>query len=244
MKPLIRFEDVSLGYGRRVVVENLTMTVAEGDFLGIIGPNGCGKTTILRGMLGFIPPRRGRIVREPALSAGYCVQRQFLDTVFPFRVDEAVMMGRIPLMKGIGAPSERDHAKVCESLDFCGIRSLERNLLSEVSGGEKQRVLLARALVREPRLLVLDEPTTDLDIRGRNEILSLVERIRGEKNLTVVLVSHELETVLNRAEKFLFKGNHSGCVLLDRAELTEERLSAIFSTPVRLRRMEGRWVIV
>src|SRR5207248_868848 len=160
---------VRLGYGAHVVLPSVDLEVEPGDFLAIVGPNGSGKTTILRAILGVLKPLAGEM-RAPE-GCGYSPQRRALDTIFPFTVEEVVAMGlqgeRPPLSRLL--PSHRE--RIEKALAACGVEKLAQRPFRDLSGGQQQRSLVARALVSDPKVLVLDEPTNDLDLSGENDIM-------------------------------------------------------------------------
>lgn len=254
MRRIVEFKDAKLGYGRLTVFDSLNLDIFEADFLGIIGPNGSGKTTLLRSIIGLLKPQAGEVIRDKNLRFGYCMQRQFIDTLFPFTVFEIVMMARTRAIGYLRKPASIDRQKVLEALDITGIRGLSEERFYNLSGGQKQRVLLARALALEPNFLVLDEPTTDLDIKGEREILDLIKILHLKQCLTIVLVTHELNEVINYAQKFMFLNPapvHMGRVnkkvpykIFKRGELNEGLLSEIFETQINMKEIDGRKVVL
>ena len=180
MASLVTFDHAALGYGRRVVLSDLTFDIPIGDFLGLVGPNGAGKTTILRAILGTLGPMSGKVTRAPGLHFGYVPQRDSVDYGFPLKVVDVVMMGRYDRI-GLGRrPSGDDRKRACDALAQVGILHLADHPLAALSGGQKQRTLIARALVGEPNFLVLDEPTTGMDLLSTTQILGIVRDPRGE----------------------------------------------------------------
>lgn len=244
MKKIIEFRVAKLGYGRRIVFDSLNLEISEGDFLGIVGPNGSGKTTLLRSIMGLLRPRSGQILRDENLRFGYCMQRQFIDTLFPFTVFEIVMMVRTYLIGPLRKPSEVDKDKVLEALNIAGIAHLANTPFRELSGGQKQRVLIARALSAQPNFLILDEPTTDLDIKAEKEILGLIRDLHLKQKLTVALVTHELNEVINYAQKFVFLNKKIPYKIISKQELNEDMLSEIFETKIELREIDKKLVVL
>ncbi|MCG2711648.1 MAG: ATP-binding cassette domain-containing protein [Candidatus Omnitrophica bacterium] len=243
MKQIVTFENVKLGYTNKIVVGVLDLKICSGDFLGIVGPNGSGKTTLLRSIMGLLKPRQGKVIRDKDLRFGYCMQRQFIDTIFPFTVFEIVMMGRTALIGPLRRPGLSDNDKVMEALNITGIRHLAKTPFYELSGGQKQRVLIARALSLEPNFLILDEPTTDLDIKAEREILDLIRILHERQNLTIALVTHELNEVINFAQRFIFLNNKNSYKIFAKGELNDALLSGIFETQIKLKEMDGQRVI-
>jgi len=195
---LISFQDVALGYDGVPVLEGLALDVRAGDFLALVGPNGCGKSTILKGMAGILEPLRGRISREidgRPVRFGYVPQRETIEMVFPLTVFQVALMGTYGRV-GPGRPvthAERELVRGC--LDDLGLGDLQRKPFPALSGGQRQRVLIARALAAEPDLLLLDEPLSGIDLRAAQVIMDLIERLHRERRLTIVMVSHHLKVL-------------------------------------------------
>jgi ABC-type Mn2+/Zn2+ transport system ATPase subunit len=233
-KPIIRFDRVRLGYGDHVVLDEIVFAVLKGDFLGIIGPNGAGKTTVLRAILGLIRPIAGALVREDALRFGYVMQRQALDTLFPFTVEEVVRMGRSGWRRPWQRWAPEDLDAVSYALDITGLSDLRDQHYRQLSGGQKQRTLIARALASRPEVLVLDEPTNDMDLKGEARILDLLRDVQARLGVTVILVSHLLHVVLNYSDRLLLlldgRAHHHTIHDLASGDL----LSRIYGVPVRI----------
>lgn len=200
MTALVELEGASFSYGTGVIVRDVDLRVETGELVGLVGPSGAGKTTVLRAMLGQLRPVRGRarlrgrpVGRRPP-RIGYVPQLETIDWSFPVTVTEAVLMGRAAESGPWPWARPRDRHDVAELLDQLGIADLARRHIRDLSGGQQQRVFLARALVRRPELLLLDEPTSGVDVRTRQEILRLVRDLNGQ-GVTVVLATHDLNAV-------------------------------------------------
>lgn len=241
---VVRFEGVSLGYGKQLVLQGLTFDVREGEFLGIIGPNGAGKTTLLRGILGLLRPRAGRISAAGALHYGYVMQRQFLDTLFPFTVADVVRMGRFGRKHAWSRLDQEDRREVWDALAITGLADMEDRLYRELSGGQKQRTLIARALASQPDILLLDEPTNDMDVKGEHQIMGLVQEIQQKTGVTIVLVSHLLHVVLNYAERLMFLAEGKARLYSIDALVSEDLLSRIYGFPIRVGLSEGKRYLI
>lgn len=241
---IVRFQDVSLGYGRRLVLEGLTFEIRQGDFLGIIGPNGAGKTTLLRGILGLIEPRAGRISVTDKLQYGYVMQRHFLDTLFPFTVNDVVRMGRLGRKRSWERLDQEDRRQIEEALETSGLTDLRDQLCRELSGGQKQRTLIARALASQPDVLLLDEPTNDMDVKGENLVMGLVQDIQRKTGVTVVLVSHLLHVVLNYAERLLFLADRRASIHSIEELVSKDLLSQMYGFPIRVGESEGKRYLI
>lgn len=185
---LLRFRGVTAGYGSHTVLTDVDLDVAPGDSLLLTGPNGGGKTTLVRLMLGLMQPRRGTVERRRGLVLGYQPQYQRIDRQFPVTVREIVLSGlncRKPFWRPFSA---RQLAHVDCVLEECGVAEFRHRLVSELSGGQLQRVLFARAVVSEPDLLILDEPDTYLDAFHQDELYRRLDQLR--RRCAIVLVTH------------------------------------------------------
>ena len=193
MTPLLRLEGVTCAYAGTPVLLNADLEISPTDFTGIVGPSGSGKTTLLRAVLGTVTPVAGRIWRRPGLRIGYVPQVETVNWSFPVTVAEAVLMSRTTGRR-LPWPSAAERAEVATVLDRLGIGGLGGRHIRELSGGQQQRVFLARALLRRPELLLLDEPTSGVDVRTRHDILHLLADLnRG--GLAVVLTTHDLNGI-------------------------------------------------
>ena len=244
MAALIQFSNASLGYGKRVVLSDLNFAIDEGDFLGLVGPNGAGKTTILRALLGTLHPLAGKVTRASGMRFGYVPQRDQVDYHFPLRVIDVVMMGRYDRI-GLGRrPSTKDKDAAVRALEHVGIAGLANNFLSDLSGGQTQRTLIARALVGQPTVLVLDEPTSGMDLVATTQILGLVRELHDRDGLTVLMVSHALNEVANYVRRIALVVE-GGFRIGDVDEImTEQTLTAMYRMPVEVDSFNGHRIVV
>ncbi|MDQ4089857.1 MAG: metal ABC transporter ATP-binding protein [Actinomycetota bacterium] len=187
---LVRLEGVTCAYAGTPVVADADLEIAATDFTGVVGPSGSGKTTLLRAVLGTVRPVAGTIWRRPGLRVGYVPQVETVNWSFPVTVAEAVLMSRTTGRR-LPWPSAAERAEVADVLDRLGIGGLGGRHIRELSGGQQQRVFLARALLRRPDLLLLDEPTSGVDVRTRHDILHLLADLNAG-GLAVVLTTHDL----------------------------------------------------
>jgi len=198
---IVSFQDVALGYDGRPVLEGLTLDVRPGDFIALLGLNGCGKSTILKGMAGIIQPLRGRIrsvLNGRPVRFGYVPQRETIDMVFPLTVLEVALMGTYGRVRPGRPITHADRELVRACLADVGLTDLQRKPFPALSGGQRQRVLIARALAAEPDLLLLDEPLSGIDLRAAQVIMELIARLHQDRGLTTVMVSHHLKALRER----------------------------------------------
>jgi ABC-type Mn2+/Zn2+ transport system ATPase subunit len=192
MNELVALDGVEFGYGDRPVVVGLDLAVRSGDFVGIVGPSGSGKTTVLRLLLGAVAPVRGRARRRPGLAVGYVPQLDTVNWDFPVTVAECVVMARTGRRRPWTTRDER--SAVAAVLDRLGIGELSRRHIRELSGGQQQRMFIARALLRRPELLLMDEPTSGVDVMTRHDMLHLLADLNGE-GTAIVVTTHDLNGV-------------------------------------------------
>lgn len=195
MNDLIKLDNVVIGYDKTGLLDPISLRVECNQFWGVLGPNGSGKTTLLKTILNLIPPVEGEISAHKNLVLGYVPQNEKFDPIFPISVSEIVSMGRYSRV-GSGKRLAKDDNMIIErSIESVGISHLKDRTFRSLSGGEKQRTLLARAIAGEPDILVLDEPTASVDIKGEAEIMELVKTIQSESKVAVLMVSHFLNTI-------------------------------------------------
>lgn len=198
---LAQMQGVGLSLNERLIVHDIDFDVHKGETLTLIGPNGAGKSTVVKLLLGLMQPTQGKVWRKKALKIGYVPQRFKVDQLMPLTVDRFVCLG----LKGITP------VQVENTLKEVGVPHLCKQGLQALSGGEMQRVLLARALLNQPELLVLDEPGQGVDVLGLSELYQLLADLKKHHHYAVVMVSHDLHLVMNSTDRVLCLNQHICC---------------------------------
>ncbi len=207
--PVIQTRALCVGYGRRQVGADISIDIARGQVLCLLGPNGSGKTTLFKTLLGLLPPLSGQVLMlgQPvagwsrnafARHVGYVPQAH--EGMFPFTVEEVVLMGRAARVGRFAAPSGHDRRMAAQCLETLGIAHLAQRIYTAISGGERQLVLLARALAQEPALLVMDEPTASLDFGNQIRVLEHIAQLRRQ-GIAVLMSTHQPEHALRIADR-------------------------------------------
>jgi zinc/manganese transport system ATP-binding protein len=250
----VRLREAGVAYGRRLIWRHADLEVAHGEFVVVLGPNGAGKTTLLRVLLGLHPltegdvevlggpPRRGRH------AVGYVPQRRTLDPDLNVRARDLVALGVDGGRWGIPLPGEaprRKRALVDEALEAVGATAYADRSVGRLSGGEQQRLLLAHALVTQPRILLLDEPLASLDIRSQGVISTLVASVTRERGITVVLVAHDVNPLVPFVDRVVYVARGSMVSGTTAEVISSETLTELYDYPVEvLRDSRGRIVVV
>src|SRR6266568_2488320 len=200
-KLLVEMQGVTFGYGPQPLFYDVHLQVHEGEMVGLLGPNGSGKTTLLRLLSGVLSPQQGKILLEGrdlrqwgrrGAAQRIAVVPQELHMPFAFTVEQMVSLGRTPFVNFLGAQNKEDHDIIEDALQATGIDALAERIFNQLSGGERQRVMIAMALAQQPKLLLLDEPTSHLDIKYQIETLELVQHLNRQRGVTVVAAMHDL----------------------------------------------------
>ena len=241
---MLQIDDVSVSYGSRAVLQGVTFGVQSGEVVALVGPNGAGKSTLIRAVSGVVPMRGGEVSINGTLLSGLSTgERARCLAVVPqarslppaFSVYEAVLLGRTPHLGWLGRTSRQDHEHVKEALGQTEMLPLAERYIGELSGGEQQRALLARALAQDTPVLLLDEPTTHLDLHHREGLIRLIRELAVRKHLAILMVLHDLNLAGLYADRVALLVEGRLQAIGSAADvLTEARLSQVYQMPVRV----------
>ena len=247
--PIIELRDISSGYAEHVVLREIDLSIMEGDFIGLLGPSGSGKSTLLRTILGTAHVFNGDILIDGRLTRGrrprlgYVPQLETIDWNFPVTVREVVMMGRtmnnpwFPWHK----PSDKEHA--FDIMDRLGIADLSNHHIRALSGGQQQRVFLARALISSPRILILDEPTSGVDIKTRHEVMHLLQDLNDD-GVTIIMTTHEINAVALHLPWLICLNGHIVDSGRPKDVITSETLRKTYGADMPVIEHEGMPIVV
>lgn len=252
---VIRFSDLTVSYNGKVVLDGISMEIHEGEFIGVIGPNGSGKTTLLKTILGLIKPVRGSVnifncscesLRCYHLAKiGYLPQKESVDPDFPITCLEAVLMGRYSVLGLFKRPTKKDWEIAESLLADVGMYGYRDKPLGQLSGGEHQRVMIARALAGNPAVLLLDEPTTGIDAPTQHSILDLIRGLHRNLHLTIILITHDINMISPFVDRLAFLKTRLVAMGPPSSVLNRETLSLIYGKEVIVMGKDaGAYVIV
>ena len=258
-RPAVRFDGAAVRLGGRTIWSNVDLEVGPGEFVAVLGPNGVGKSTLIKAMLGIQPLSEGRVTvlgRPPGGSGkdiGYLPQRRNFDPNLRVRGIDIVRLGidgdrwGLPFPGGASlfAGSRAARQRVDEVLELVGATSFARRPIGRVSGGEQQRLLIAQALVHNPKMLLLDEPLDSLDLPNQSAIAGLVSGLSDEYGITVLMVAHDVNPILSYLDRVVYVARGGTVSGPPEQVITSETLSALYETPIEvLRTSDGRMVVV
>ncbi len=250
MEKAIEIRNLSVAYNRRPALEGVTLSVPRGAMIGIVGPNGGGKSTLVKAMLGLVPRLRGEVEvlgrpvnRRARRLVGYVPQREDVDWNFPVSAFDVVMMGRVPSMKLLRRPMHRDKELAWEALRTVGMEKFADTRIGEFSGGQQQRIFLARALTQEAEVLLLDEPVSGVDAPSQHEIFDLLRKLQGAGK-TVIVTTHDLSCVAERFDLALLLNRR--IVAFGRPEevFTPELLNETYQSHLMILKVGDRTVAI
>jgi len=249
-RSLLRLDQVALQLGGHSVLRDVSFTVQPGEFIGVIGTNGAGKTTLLRVILGLLRPTSGtvqvfgRSSHRGNPAVGYVPQKQQFDPETPLRGRDLVALGIDGHRWGIPWPSSARRSRVDAALRAVDAYAYANAPIGRLSGGEQQRLLIAQALLATPRILLLDEPLANLDLRSASEVVKLVARIGREQQVTVLLVAHDMNPLISVMDRVLYLAQGRSAIGTVEDVVRPEVLSALYGYPVEVLRVHGRILVV
>jgi zinc/manganese transport system ATP-binding protein len=251
---VVEVRDAAAVLGGRTIWSHIDTTIAAGEFVAILGPNGVGKSTLLKAILGLIPLAGGQVAllgRPPGRAngqVGYLPQRRSFDASLRVRGIDIVRLGLDGNRWGLPLPGRRGRAadaRVRQVVELVGATAYAHRPVGECSGGEQQRLLIAQALVRQPRLLLLDEPLDSLDLPNQAAVATLISRIARTEQIAVVMVAHDVNPILPYLDRVIYLGRHGAVSGTPAEVLTSETLTALYGTPIEvLSTTDGRLVVV
>jgi zinc/manganese transport system ATP-binding protein len=257
LAPIIQVEEAAIALGGRTIWKEVELSVQPGEFLAILGPNGAGKSTLLKAILGLLPLSTGMIsvlgkpARRGNAAIGYVPQRRHFEADVHVRGRSIVQLGLDGGNWGLSLPfiqrrkARETKRRVQEAIDLVGAASYADRPIGELSGGEQQRLLIAQALVRQPRILALDEPLDSLDLRNQQGIAGVIRHISRETGAVVLLVAHDINPVLPAVDRVVYVAHGQVTVGTPAEVITTETLSRLYATPIEvLRASDGRIVVV
>ena len=215
MKSLISLKNLSLGYENKAVLSNINIEIEDNDFICIVGPNGSGKSTLVKGILGLIKPMKGKVIYNNLKQnfIGYMPQETKVDANFPASVFEIVLSG---FLNRTIFYSKKDKEMAINNLRILGIEKLKDKCFCDLSGGQRQKVLLARSLCATSKLLILDEPSNNLDSKSKKELYNIISNLNKNNNITIIMITHDLDhdnlignKILSLREDDIFFGSTS-----------------------------------
>ena len=248
---LLRLDNVGVRLGGRQILSDVSFTVAPGQFTGLIGPNGAGKTTLLRVILGLTPPTEGRVLlngspktRQGGGLIGYVPQKLAIDQDMPLRARDVVGLGIDGNKLGFPLPSASRRRRVTEALEAVGAESYADARIGELSGGEQQRVLIAHALIGRPKLLLLDEPLANLDLKSEQGIVSVLAGLAHEQGIAVLISAHDLNPLLREIDTVVYVAGGRAAAGRTDEIIQSDVLSALYGSRVDVLHVNGRILVI
>ncbi len=249
-KIVIKAVGLSGGYNKQAIWSNANFTIRESEFVAVVGPNGAGKSTLFRMLLGLQKPLEGELYvldeeRNSNRLVGYVPQRRNINSETNLEARELIKLGLDGNRLGIGLNAKKAYEKVDHVLELVDATNLGRKSLGQLSGGELQRIFLAQALIGNPKILLLDEPLANLDLKRETELVDLIRKISTERKMTVLLIAHDLNPLLPIIDSLIYVTNHKVANGKPDEILTSENLSLLYDSRVEvLKDSTGRTVIV
>ena len=248
---LLRLDGIGVRLGGRQVLSDVSFTIRKGEFTGLIGPNGAGKTTLLRVILGLQEPSSGQVLidgeprqKSNKSSIGYVPQKLVIDPDMPLRARDVVSLGLDGHRLGFGFPSRRCRDLIDKTLCDVGAEKYADARVGELSGGEQQRVLIAHALISRPKLLLLDEPLANLDLKSEQEIVAVLGKLAREHEISVLLSAHDMNPLLSVMDRIVYVANGRVATGSTDEVVTSEGLSRLYGHHVDVVRVHDRVLVV
>lgn len=248
--PVIELEHVRIQLGGRTILKDISMTVSEGELVAVLGPNGSGKTTLLKLLLGLVKPDAGevRVLGKPPRrgneAIGYAPQHRVLEADLALRARDVAGFGLDGHRWGIGLPSRKRHAFIDTALQEVDAYDFADAPVGQLSGGEQQRLLIAQALLTNPKLLLLDEPLAHLDISHEQEIVALIDKVCRTRKVAVLLVSHDINPLLPVVDRVIYMARGHSAIGTPDEVVTSATLSQLYGSPVEVVQASGRVFVV
>ncbi len=249
--PVLALDGIGVRLGGRQVLSDVTFSLRKGEFTGLIGPNGAGKTTLLRVVLGLLEPSDGRVLidGEPLhnknkASIGYVPQKLVIDPDMPLRARDVVSLGLDGHRLGFAFPSRQRRELIEAALADVGAADYASARVGELSGGEQQRVLIAHALISRPKLLLLDEPLANLDLRSEQEIVAVLGKLAREQQIAVLLSAHDMNPLLGVMDRIVYVANGRAATGGTDEVVTSEGLTRLYGHQVDVVRVQNRILVV
>lgn len=249
-QPVIQIEDLKMEFGGRVILDHITITINQGEFIAMLGPNGAGKSTLLKLLLGLYKPTSGtikifgKIPKKGNKDIGYAPQHRTLEADLALRARDVVGFGLDGNKWGIGFPSKMRTETINKVLEEVDMLRLSDMPVGKLSGGEQQRLLIAQALLTNPKILFLDEPLSNLDISHAQAIVSLLTKIARSRNITVLLVTHDVNPLLSALDRVVYVANGHAAIGKPEDVITTTQLSALYGSPVEVIATKGRMFVI
>ena len=232
----VLLEGISFSYGGPPVLEGVSLAIEKGEMLGIVGPNGGGKSTLLKIILGLLKPDKGKVSvlgRRPSegrKEIGYVPQSTSFTRDFPISVGETVLLGRLGRTRFLGGYNRRDREVAAEVMAETGTSDLKKRPLGDLSGGQLQRVLIARALASRPKILILDEPTAHMDLRVEEDVFELLKKLNAD--MTIIIVSHDVGFITHYVSRAACLNRSLLCH--QTVEISQSTMDTLYGAPVRI----------
>jgi zinc/manganese transport system ATP-binding protein len=248
--PIVGLTQVNVTIGGRTILQDMSLAIHPGEFVVILGPNGAGKSTFLKLLLGLVRPSAGSVQvlgqtpQRGNQAIGYAPQHRALDPELPLRARDLVGFGLDGHRWGTGLPNRHRRERIEQALREVDSLSLADAPVGHLSGGEQQRLLIAQALLTDPRLLLLDEPLANLDLTHQKEVVALVSRLNRSRGMTVLLVAHDINPLLQVTDRVCYIAHSRSCVGAPEEVITGETLSELYGSLVEVIQAEGRFFVV